>query len=106
MSLKNSNNEEVSDVAALSGKVLTVKDEVLKGTVVTIEHQNGVKTVYTGVYDVAVEAGAEIEQGDVIGKTGLSQLEPDSGNVVHFEVLKDNVKVNPETVIDKKLGDL
>ena len=55
MSLKNSNNEEVSVVAALSGKVLTVKDEVLKGTVVTIEHQNGVKTVYTGVYDVAVE---------------------------------------------------
>ena len=106
VSLKNSNNEEVSVVAALSGKVLTVKDEVLKGTVVTIEHQNGVKTVYTGVYDVAVEAGAEIEQGDVIGKTGLSQLEPDSGNVVHFEVLKDNVKVNPETVIDKKLGDL
>ena len=99
VSLKNSNNEEVSVVAALSGKVLTVKDEVLKGTVVTIEHQNG-------VYDVAVEAGAEIEQGDVIGKTGLSQLEPDSGNVVHFEVLKDNVKVNPETVIDKKLGDL
>ena len=93
VSLKNSNNEEVSVVAALSGKVLTVKDEVLKGTVVTIEHQNGVKTVYTGVYDVAVEAGAEIEQGDVIGKTGLSQLEPDSGNVVHFEVLKDNVKV-------------
>ena len=106
VSLKNSNHEEVSVVAALSGKVLTVKDEVLKGTVVTIEHQNGVKTVYTGVYDVAVEAGAEIEQGDVIGKTGLSQLEPDSGNVVHFEVLKDNVKVNPETVIDKKLGDL
>ena len=106
VSLKNSNNEEVSVVAALSGKVLTVKDEVLKGTVVTIEHQNGVKTVYTGVYDVAVEAGAEIEQGDVIGKTVLSQLEPDSGNVVHFEVLKDNVKVNPETVIDKKLGDL
>ena len=106
VSLKNSNNEEVSVVAALSGIVLTVKDEVLKGTVVTIEHQNGVKTVYTGVYDVAVEAGAEIEQGDVIGKTGLSQLEQDSGNVVHFEVLKDNVKVNPETVIDKKLGDL
>ena len=39
-------------------------------------------------------------------KTGLSQLEPDSGNVVHFEVIKDEVKVNPETVMDKKLGDL
>ena len=106
VSLKSSDNEAVNVVAALSGKVLNVKDEVLKGTVVTIEHENGVQTVYTGVYDVAVKAGDEVKQGTVIGKTGLSQLEPDSGNVVHFEVLKDEVKVNPETVIDKKLGDL
>lgn len=106
VSLKDANNEEVNVVAALSGTVKTVNDEVLKGTVVTIEHENGVKTVYTGVYDVAVEAGSQIEQGAVIGKTGLSQLEPDSGNVVHFEVLKDDVKVNPKLVIDKKLGDL
>ena len=105
VTLKTSDNEATNVVAALSGKVLNVKDEVLKGTVVTIEHKNGVQTVYTGVYDVAVKAGDEIKQGAVIGKTGLSQLEPDSGNVVHFEVIKDEVKVNPETVMDKKLGD-
>lgn len=106
VSLKDINNETVNVVAALSGKVASVKDEILKGTVVTIEHENGVETVYTGVYNVNVEAGDEVEQGTVLGKTGLSQLEPDSGNVIHFEVLKDDVKVNPETVIDKKLGDL
>ena len=106
VTLKTSDNEATNVVAALSGTVLNVKDEVLKGTVVTIEHKNGVQTVYTGVYDVAVKAGDEIKQGAVIGKTGLSQLEPDSGNVVHFEVIKDEVKVNPETVMDKKLGDL
>ncbi|MBQ4164609.1 MAG: M23 family metallopeptidase, partial [Turicibacter sp.] len=106
VSLKDTNNETVNVVAALSGKVASVKDEILKGTVVTIEHENGVETVYTGVYNVNVEAGEEVEQGTVLGTTGLSQLEPDSGNVIHFEVLKDEVKVNPETVIDKKLGDL
>ena len=103
VTLKTSDNEATNVVAALSGTVLNVKDEVLKGTVVTIEHKNGVQTVYTGVYDVAVKAGDEIKQGAVIGKTGLSQLEPDSGNVVHFEVIKDEVKVNPETVMDKKI---
>ena len=106
VSLKDSDNKEVNVLAALSGKVLTVKDEVLKGTVVTIEHENGVKTVYTGVYDVAVKAGDELEQGDVIGKTGSSQLEPDSGNVVHFEIVKDDTKLNPSDIIDTKLGDL
>ena len=64
------------------------------------------KTVYTGVYDVAVKAGDELEQGDVIGKTGSSQLEPDSGNVVHFEIVKDDTKLNPSDIIDTKLGDL
>lgn len=106
ISLKDTNNETVNVVASLSGKVASVKDEILKGTVVTIEHENGVETVYTGVYNVEVEVGDEVEQGSILGTTGLSQLEPDSGNVIHFEVLKDEVKVNPETVIDKKLGDL
>ena len=106
VSLKDSDDEIVNVVAALSGTVLSVNDEPLKGTVVTIEHENGVQTVYTGIYDVAIEAGNEIAQGTIIGKTGLSQLEPDSGNVVHFEVLKDNVKLNPETAIGQKLSDL
>lgn len=106
ISLKDTNNETVNVVASLSGKVASVKDEILKGTVVTIEHENGVETVYTGVYNVEVEVGDEVEQGSILGTTGLSQLEPDSGNVIHFEVLKDEVKLNPETVIDKKLGDL
>ena len=63
VTLKTSDNEATNVVAALSGTVLNVKDEVLKGTVVTIEHKNGVQTVYTGVYDVAVKAGDEIKQG-------------------------------------------
>lgn len=106
MSLKDKNDEAVNVVAALSGKVASVKDELLKGTVVTIEHENGIKTVYTGVYGVDVAVGDEVSQGAVLGTTGLSQLEPDSGNVVHFEIVKNDVKINPETVIDKKLGDL
>lgn len=106
MSFKSSNDEVVNVVASLTGTVSSVKDEILKGTIVTIEHANGVETVYTGVYDVKVNVGDEVSQGTVIGTTGLSQLEPEAGNVVHFEIVKDEVKIDPQSAIDKKLSDL
>lgn len=106
MSFKGTTDEPVNVVASLSGTVLSVKDEILKGTVVTIEHANDVKTVYTGVYDVKVSVGDKVSQGAILGTTGLSQLEPDAGNVVHFEIIKGDEKIDPQTVIDKKLSDL
>lgn len=106
MSFKSSNDEVTNVVASLTGTVSSVKDEILKGTIVTIEHANGVKTVYTGVYDVKVNVGDTVSQGDVLGVTGLSQLEPDAGNVVHFEIMKNDVKMDPQSAMDKKLSDL
>ena len=106
MSFKGATEDSVNVVSSLSGTVASVKDDVLKGTVVTLEHANGVQTVYTGVYDVKVNVGDKISQGAVLGTTGLSQLEPDAGNVVHFEIIKNDVKIDPQTVIDKKLSDL
>ena len=106
MSFKSSNDEVANVVASLTGTVTSVKDEILKGTIVTIEHANGVKTIYNGVYDVKVSVGDSVSQGDVLGTTGLSQLEPDAGNVVHCEIMKDEVKIDPQSAINKKLSDL
>jgi len=106
MSFRGSDDEATNVVAALSGTVVNVEDEILRGTVVTIEHQNSVQTVYTGVYDVTVEVGAEVLQGDVIGVTGLSQLEPEAGNVVHFEIIQNGSNLNPKDVIEKPLASI
>ena len=106
MSFRCSSEDATNVVAALSGTVLAVEDDILRGTIVTIEHQNGVKTIYSGVYDVTLEAGATIAQGELIGTTGLSQLEPESGNVVHFEVIQNGTNLNPDNVIDQQLGEL
>lgn len=100
------NDEVVNVVAALSGTVVAVDERPILGTVVTIEHENGVQTVYTGVYDATVEEGMEVAQGDVLGTTGLSTREPDAGNVVHFEVIHNDSNVNPQTLFGSPLGDL
>ncbi|MGL4336387.1 MAG: peptidoglycan DD-metalloendopeptidase family protein [Turicibacter sp.] len=106
ISLKSTDDEKADVISSLSGTVVSVKDEILNGTVVTIEHDNNIKTVYYGVYDVKVSQGDKIAQGDVIGSTGLSQREPDAGNVIHFEIIKDDVKINPETSIEKNVNEL
>ena len=101
----------------LKGYKYNIETERL-GLYIEISHKGLDKYVYdkesTHIYYVLEGKGKfsinqevfDVKQGDVIGKTGTSQLEPDSGNVVHFEVMKDNNKLNPEDVINTKLGDL
>jgi len=106
-SFSDANNDVVNVVSVLSGVVTDVwHDEALRGNIVTITHENGVQTVFTGLYNPTVSVGDEVAQGTVLGVTGLSLLEPDSGNVVHLEFIVDGENVNPETVIGQLLSDL
>jgi len=101
------NGDVANVVSMLSGVVTSVEhDELVRGTIVTIQHENGAISVYNGLYDVTVTGGEEIEQGTVLGTTGLSLMEPESGNVVHVQFLLDGVEINPESVLNQRLGDL
>lgn len=97
----------VNVIAPLSGTVRSVvDDDPLRGTMITIDHGEGLQTVLTGVYNVSVAAGSQVVQGEALGVTGLSRLEPDSGNVVHLEVLYQGEHVDPEGVIGRSINDL
>jgi len=101
------NGEEADVVAILSGVVTSVDvDEILRGTIVTIQHENGAESIYTGLYNSTVTVGEEVERGQVLGTTGPSLMEPEAGNVVHLEFLLDGDNVNPESVLNQRLGDL
>ena len=103
MSFASSDGRVVSVIAPLSGVVYAVEDEdLIRGTIIQIDHENGMRTVLTGVYDVTVNAGDTIAQGQALGVTGLSRLEPDSGNVVHLEVFQGGQLVNPAEVLGSK----
>ena len=106
-SFSDTNGGVVDVVAPLSGTVSSVvDDDPVRGTIVTIDHEEGLQTILTGVYNVNVEAGETIEQGQALGVTGLSRLEPDSGNVVHLEVIQSGNYLNPETIIGRDIDDL
>ena len=100
-------NKVVDVVAPLSGTVSSViDDDPVRGTIVTIDHAGGLQTILTGVYNVSVTTGDNVDQGQALGVTGLSRLEPDSGNVVHLEVYQSGTFLNPEDVIGKRISEL
>ena len=90
-------------LAAVDGKIVSVvTDDRLYGGVVTIEHANGITTVYRFVEPAEnLKAGAEIDRGTVIGKvmkaTGAENAE---GDHLHFEVYENNIMQDPDDYLN------
>lgn len=95
ISLTREDNQTFNVVAALSGTVSRVEKLPLVGNRIEVTHNNGLKTVYQGVSEVAVQQGAQIKQGDVIAKAGRNELEKDLGVHLHFEVIENDQPTNP-----------
>lgn len=71
------------------GTVESVENTTLWGTVVTINHGNGLKTIYKSLAsDVFVGSGDKIKKGEQIGTVSSSaKAELDQGAHLHFEVM-------------------
>ena len=85
--------------AVASGTVESVyTSDVLVGTQITIDHGDGVKSVYQFVEaKEGLKAGDEVKQGDVIATVAEANgSEYKDGAHLHFEVFKDGANVDPE----------
>lgn len=91
--------EEGSKVVCVyDGVVESVTTSYLQGTTVTIDHGNGLKTVYNSIEaKEGLAAGQTLKAGDEIGAVSdNNRQEYKDGAHLHFEVLKDGSKVDPE----------
>lgn len=80
-----------------TGVILSVQEEGLWGITVTIDHENGYVTRYTGLgNDISVQVDDKVESGQQIGTLGEpSESESLLETHFHFEVLKNNEYINP-----------
>lgn len=85
-------------VCAYAGTVESITTTYLQGTTVTIDHGNGLKTVYNSIdAKEGLAAGQTLKAGDEIGAVSdNNRQEYKDGAHLHFEVIKDGVKVDPE----------
>lgn len=98
--------ENFDIVAILDGTVTDVKEDELLGKVVEVKHENNVISVYQSMSSTTVKKGDAIVQGQIIGKSGTSNISKDLGSHLHFElIIKGNI-VNPEEYYDKNISEL
>ena len=90
---------EGSDVYAVyDGTVLSVETTFLQGTTITIDHGNGLCSIYNSLADgEGVTVGQVVKQGDVIGQVSTTnKQEYKDGAHVHFQVKENGEIINPE----------
>jgi len=80
-------------VAALGGTVLAIEEDESYGKMVEIDHGQGIVTLYAHLQEAAVVAGDTVEQGDVIGKVGMTGKA--TSPHCHFEVIISGQPVDP-----------
>ena len=68
------------------------------GKCVIVKHENKLKTLYGHLSEITVREGDEIESGQVIGRLGSTGRS--SGPHLHYEIIKDDEKVNPGDYIN------
>ena len=83
--------------AVMDGTVKSVEKNTLDGTVIVIDHGDGIVATYGSLAeDVSVKAGDKVKKGDCIGKVSDSALcEFHQGHHLHFVVEKNGKRVNP-----------
>lgn len=86
------------------GFVSDIKHDPRFGITIIVDHGNGVKSVYANLAgDDMVSPNQKLKQGEIIGCVGNTALfESAEQSHLHFEVLKDDEPVNPETWISIK----
>ena len=87
--------------ASEEGKIKSIKNDPRYGLTVVIEHNNGYSTVSSNLLTAEfVTAGETVKKGQTIGTVGnTATFEISDESHVHFEILKDNVQIDPNMYI-------
>lgn len=83
--------------ACMSGRVLSVDQDVQLGNSVRIQSDNDCETVYYGFDAVAVTQGAEVASGDMIGTVT-------AGRSIYLRVFEQGAPQDPTEYVDLSLG--
>ena len=86
-----------SVLASRSGNVESIVEDDLYGTVLTLDHGDGTRSVYAGLSDItAVQTGQYVETGSIIGTVGGTAIcESAQEAHLHFAMQRNGVSADP-----------
>ena len=86
--------DEGTDITCFAdGTVGVVGDNVELGRYVTVNHENGISTLYAHCSAVTVRSGAEVKKGETVGRVGCTGNA--TGAHLHFEIHDGEEYLNP-----------
>lgn len=91
-------------VSCADGKVTGIENGGMLGTTVTIEHSDGLMSVYANLNTaVGVAVGDSVKSGEVIAKVGETTVaEAGTDSHLHFEMTLDGSPVDPMEYLPKR----
>lgn len=86
----------------LDGEVIDVYSNILEGSVVVVEHDNGLVSTYGSLdANVLVEKGDKVNRGEVLGTISTTATsEADAGAHLHFSLTDDGNKIDPASYLN------
>lgn len=89
-------NRGQSVLSIADGTVTDVREDVLWGVVLTIDHGDGIVARYCGLEKGSTpEVDTQVEQGVVIGRLGEIPVESKDGPHLHLEIRRNGERVDP-----------
>lgn len=92
-------------VAILDGEVISIEDTEVYGKVVTIKHNDNLKSVYSNVDGVLVSVGYKVHQGEIFAMSAKPKLQSDYESMLHFEVFYKESAIDPENMYTLSVSD-
>ncbi len=92
-------------VAILDGEVISIEDSEVYGKVVTIKHNDNLKSVYSNVDGVLVTVGYKVHQGEIFAMSAKPKLQSDYKSMLHFEVFYKESAIDPENMYTLSVSD-
>lgn len=83
--------------AAADGIVVDSAWDNSYGNYVKIQHINNTVSIYAHCSRLCAEKGEKVKKGEKIAEVGSTGAS--TGNHLHFEIRKDNIRINPEYVL-------
>lgn len=92
-------------VAILDGEVISIEDSEVYGKVVTIKHNDNLKSVYSNVDGVLVSIGYKVHQGEIFAMSAKPKLQSDYKSMLYFEVFYKESAIDPENMYTLSVSD-
>ena len=93
-------------VSILDGEVISVEKDNTLGNIVKIKHEKDLISIYQGIDEVSVSKGDSVTQGQILGISSTSKINPEYNSSLHFEVYYKGEIIDPENLYSLSIEDL